>query len=127
MRVFLADADQKLRWALRAAIEELPGLVVVGESGESNGLLAQVGALSPDVILLEWELPGRPAVSLLRQLRAANEHCRVIVLSRDPNRSLSAQRAGADACLSKADPPERFLAALMGLLAEEQRGESAAG
>jgi two-component system response regulator DesR len=70
MRVLLADDHMQVRWALRTAIQEEGGMQIVGEVSEVPGLLAQVVALRPDVILLEWELSGRPAGDLLGDLRA---------------------------------------------------------
>jgi DNA-binding NarL/FixJ family response regulator len=58
MRVFLADDQAKVRAALRLLLEQEPGLSVVGEVTEAKDLLVQVQVTQPDVVLLDWELPG---------------------------------------------------------------------
>jgi DNA-binding NarL/FixJ family response regulator len=112
MRVLLADDHTWVRWALRTAIGEEPGLTVVGEVSEAENLLSQAQALRPDLILLEWELPGRAADGLLSALRALDSQIGVIVLSQGAESEQAALAAGADAFVSKADPPEQLLNAL---------------
>ncbi|MFC2046590.1 response regulator transcription factor [Chloroflexota bacterium] len=112
MQVLLADDHTEVRWALRTAIREEPGLVVVGEVAQAKDLLSQAQELQPDLILLEWELPGLPADGLLPALRSINIGFRIIVLSRDPELEQAALAAGADVFISKADGPDQLMGAL---------------
>jgi two-component system response regulator DesR len=120
MRVLLADHHSQVRWALRTAIKEEPGLVVVGEVLESETLLSQAQALRPDLILLEWELPGRPLEEVLSTLHALNNGCQVFILSRQPECETAALEAGADAFISKATAPEELLATLRALAGDKK-------
>lgn len=120
MRVLLADHHSEVRWALRTAIKEEPRLVVVGEATEAEALLSEAQALRPDLILLEWELPGRPVEELLSTLYALNNGCQVIILSRQPECETAALEAGADAFVSKAAAPEELLAALRALASDKE-------
>jgi len=61
MRVFLADDQAKVCSALRLLLEQELGLRVVGEATEAKDLLAQVQRTQPDLVLLDWELPGLQA------------------------------------------------------------------
>lgn len=106
MRVLLADDHPKVRWALRTFIEEEPGLTIVGEASEVDSLLSQAVALQPDLILLEWELDGRPGDKLLSALRALDLPARVVVLSARQESERDALAAGADSFVNKADGPE---------------------
>ena len=116
MRVLLADHHTWIRWALRTVIREEPGLTVVGEVSKTEDLLSQAQALRPEVILLEWELPGQPADELLSVLRALVLQSRVIVLSQRAESEEAALAAGADAFISKATPPEQLLTTLRRLV-----------
>jgi DNA-binding NarL/FixJ family response regulator len=116
MRVLLADDHTRVRWALRTAIQEEPGIDVVGEVSEGHTLLAQIRALRPDVILLEWELSGWPASGVLTALRALDQPCRVVVLGQHPDARAAALAAGADAFVSKSDPPDKLLGTLRELV-----------
>jgi DNA-binding NarL/FixJ family response regulator len=113
MRVLLADDQPKVRSALRLLLEQEPELSVVGEAATAEGLLAQVRAAHPDLVLLDWELPGLQAAHpLLPALRALNPCLSVIALSGRPEVYQAALAAGADAFVSKGDPPERLLSAV---------------
>jgi len=120
MRILVADAQMKVRSALRLILEQELGLSVVGEASEVEGLLAQAEIVQPDLVLLDWELPGRQidasaglvGPGLLATLRSNLPHLRVIVLSGRPEAHQVALAAGADAFVSKGDLPERLLAAV---------------
>ncbi|MGD9047405.1 MAG: response regulator transcription factor [Anaerolineae bacterium] len=115
MRVMLADSHTRIRWALRTVIEEEPGLNLVGEVSEARELLLQAQSLQPDLILLEWELPGR-ANGFFTELRALDPAPFVIVLSSQPELREAVLASGAEAFVSKADAPEQLLATLRSLV-----------
>jgi DNA-binding NarL/FixJ family response regulator len=114
MRILLADDQPGVCSALRLLLEQEPGLRVVGEAAEAEELLAQMQAACPDLVLLDWELPGLDAASLPSALRLRYPQLRVIALSGRPEARQAALQAGADAFVSKGDPPERLLATLRG-------------
>jgi DNA-binding NarL/FixJ family response regulator len=112
MRILLADNRSKVRFALRALLEQRRELEIVGEIVDAENLLAQAEATHPDLVLLDWSLPGVAAVDLLPALRQAYPALSVLVLSGRPEAEDAALAAGADAFVSKADPPEQLLAAI---------------
>ena len=85
-------------------------MCVVGESAAAEALPAQEEAIQPDLVLLDWELPGPRAADLLPALRSRCRHVIVIALSGRPEARQEALAAGADAFVSKGEPPERLLA-----------------
>jgi DNA-binding NarL/FixJ family response regulator len=112
MQVILADDQAKVRSALRLLLEHQPGVEILGEAVDTTGLLDWAKAACPDLVLLDWELPGLPAATLLPLL---HDHCpdlRVIALSSRPEVRQAALDAGADDFVSKGDPPERLLIAI---------------
>jgi DNA-binding NarL/FixJ family response regulator len=112
MRVFIADADQDLRVGLQILLHQEPGMPVVGIAVRANGLLAQVAASQPDVVLLDWHLPGRLATDVLADLKTLERRPEIIVLSVQPEAESAARAAGADAFVSKTAPPDRLVAIL---------------
>ena len=114
MRVLLADDQAKVRSALRLLLEQLPGVEILGEAADTTVLLDWAKVACPDLVLLDWELPGLPAAALLRVLCYQCPNLRVIALSSRPEVRQAALEAGADAFASKGDPPERLLAAVQG-------------
>jgi two-component system response regulator NreC len=118
MRILLADDEFNVRYGLRVLLEERPELEVVGEAADADELLAQLGAACPDLVLLSWGLPGRQGADLLPALRRICYDLYVIGLSGRPEARQAALDAGANAFVSKVEPPERLLAAI----ASAQRG-----
>ena len=112
MQILLADNQPKVRFGLRVLLERQPGLNVVGEVSNAEDLLAQTEATCPDLVLLDWELPGLAGGDLLSALCAACPDLFVIVLSGRTEVRRAALAAGADAFVSKYDPPERLLVAI---------------
>ncbi|MGD9002018.1 MAG: DNA-binding response regulator, partial [Anaerolineae bacterium] len=62
--------------------------------------------------LLDWGLQDSAAAEQFEALRQACHQVAVIVLSAQPGAEEAALAAGADAFVSKADPPEQLLAAI---------------
>ena len=123
MRVLLADDQSKVRSALRLILEQQPDLNVLGEAVDAQGLLDWVRLVCPDVVLLDWELPGLSRHDLLSALRARCPHLKVIALSGRPEACQAALAAGADAFVSKGDPPEQLLAAVNGCCHRQHNNE----
>jgi DNA-binding NarL/FixJ family response regulator len=110
MHILLADQQPKVRFALRVLLERQPDVVVVGEAVNADDLLSQARAKRPDLILLDWELPGLCSKNSLPSLREICPEMAVIALSGRAEARQGALGAGADAFASKVDPPERLLA-----------------
>lgn len=113
MRVLLADDKTQVRSALRLLLEHEEGMTVVGEADNSTDVLAAVQQACPDMVLLAWELPPQGGCAVLSALRAARPGLIVVALSSRPEARYEALAAGADAFVSKADPPEQLLAAIV--------------
>lgn len=112
MRILVADGQPKVRFALRVLLARQAGCEIVGETENAEGLLTQAEATCPDLVLLGWELPGLVAEDSLAALRKIRPEIVVIALSGWPEARKAALNAGADAFVSKADPPERLLEAI---------------
>jgi DNA-binding NarL/FixJ family response regulator len=112
MRLFIADADQEVRVSLQMRLHQEAGMPVVGIAVRSEGLVTQVAASEPDVVLLDWSLPGQPATELLAGLKSVEPRPAIVVLSVRPEVESEAVAAGADAFLSKTVPPDRLMALL---------------
>jgi len=104
MRILLADGQVKERTMLRQLLTQDPELHLVGEATEACGLLAQVQALRPDFVLLDWELPGLQDTNLIPALHCLSCSPKVIVLSERQEACREAVEAGANAFVSKEEP-----------------------
>jgi two-component system, NarL family, response regulator NreC len=121
MNVLLADDSVPVRWALRTFVQEQLGWTVVGEAADAEALLAAAVALRPDLILLEWDLPGQPARDHIHALHRQLDSCRIVVLNDNPERRGVALRAGADAFICKIGRPQEVLTVLADFSANSAR------
>lgn len=120
MRVILADHRREIRSALRLLLEQQPDAwEVLGEATDLFELAACLKKACPDVLLLDWELPGmfadrwnpdpdRPS-NMLKKLREICPEMHIVVLSSQPEDCAKARQAGADEIMCKTEPPESLL------------------
>lgn len=81
IRIVMADDHRMLREALRSMLAAEPDLEIVGEAGDCRTTLELVGALQPDVLLLDIGLPDASGLDVARTLQAQRAPTRVLVLS----------------------------------------------
>jgi len=112
MRIILADIQPKVRFALRVLLERQPELDVVGEATDTEELLDQIKLTCPDLVLFDWELPGRAASVSIPTWREVRPRLFIVALSGHPEVRHAALAAGADAFVSKTESPEWLLAAI---------------
>jgi DNA-binding NarL/FixJ family response regulator len=110
MRVLIADDQPQVCSALRLLLMQEPDIAIVGEAEDMEQALERIAGQRPDLVLLDWELPGQNGDSALVELRTAWPELVVIALSGRPEARRAALAAGADAFVSKGDPPEQLLA-----------------
>jgi DNA-binding NarL/FixJ family response regulator len=124
MRVLLADDQPEVRSALRLLLEQEPGAFEIREAADVLQLKEQARSFAPDLILLDWELPGlQPrnaqnghrlarSIALLASLRQCCPGTRIVALSGRSEARQDALACHVDVFVSKSDPPEVLLEAL---------------
>ena len=125
MNILIGDAQPRVRFGLRLLFEQQPGWKVTGEADDAEALLDAVRFRCPDLVLLDWELPGMPAQELITVIRQACPHLWIVFMSgKDELRQMVLQ-AGADIFAYKADPPEKLLWLIRELVADNVETEPA--
>ena len=114
LRIFLVEDHPATREGLRTAIDRQPDMRVAGEASTRKQALAAVEELSPDVLVLDLNLPDGNGWLLLDQLSHVCKLPPTLVLS-VCDEALYAKRllrSGACGYLMKDEPIERVLAAI---------------
>jgi two-component system, NarL family, nitrate/nitrite response regulator NarL len=81
IRIVLADRQEIFREGLKRLLESEPGFVVVGGAGKPAEVLQLVGALDPDVLLLDLGLHGSDSLEILKALAERPHRVRTIGLT----------------------------------------------
>jgi DNA-binding response OmpR family regulator len=101
-----------VRSAVTLYLQNMLELVTVREAVDDQELLAQAEIFCPDIVLLDWGLPGPARTELLASLRALDSRPSVIVLGSLLEQRQDALAAGADYFIYKGDPARGLLATM---------------
>jgi two-component system nitrate/nitrite response regulator NarL len=81
IRIVIADDHALFRAGLRKLLEAAPDFAVVGEAEDGEQAIRLVKDFEPDILLLDFSMPGRTAVAILQELFVAPIKTRVVVLT----------------------------------------------
>lgn len=112
MKILIADDEQKVCSALKLFFEEAAGWVVVAAAGEAYELLTHASNHYPDLVLLDWSLPGMQPAALIADLRQRCPGVQVIVYSGRLGLKKVSLYAGADAFVSKSESTEKLVSVI---------------
>jgi DNA-binding NarL/FixJ family response regulator len=114
--VLVADDQPLLRAALSALISNIPGFTVLAEAADGSEAVAVARAGHPDVVVMDFRMPGTDGIEATRQITAdpCCEGVKVLILTTFDLDELvyAGLRAGASGFLLKDMPPEDLLAAI---------------
>jgi DNA-binding NarL/FixJ family response regulator len=85
LRVIIADDHTLVRAGIRALLEKLPGVAVVGEAEDGREALNLVERLRPDVVLMDITMPGLNGLDAATRMTTTFPQVRVIILSMHNN------------------------------------------
>ena len=123
-RVIVADDRVSIRSSLRLLLSQEPALPVIGDAADAQGLLQLTAEQQPDLVLLDWELPGLPLFQLIRLLRYEQPQLLIVAMSSRPESRKLALDAGADAFIDKTETPEQVLKTIDLLVGKSQASTS---
>ena len=110
IRVMLADDQAMVRGALAALLNLERDIEVVAEVGRGDEVVPAAGRATPDVAVIDVEMPGVDGIAATRLLRAAMPTVRVLIVTTfgRPGFVRQAMAAGASGFVVK-DTPARQL------------------
>jgi two-component system response regulator DevR len=96
-RVFLVDDHEIVRRGVADLINAERDLEVVGEASTAKQALGRIGAILPDIAVLDVRLPDGSGIDLCRDIRSAfpDVHCLMLTAYDDDEASYTAVLAGA--------------------------------
>ena len=109
IRVAIADDHPVVRRGLRAFLDSLDDIEVVGEAADGEAAVRLAVTEEPDVLLLDLKMPKLDGIGVISRLRSRGASTRILVLTSftAQQQVIPAIQAGADGYLLKdADPSE---------------------
>jgi two-component system, NarL family, response regulator NreC len=114
IRVLLVDDQAVVRRALCVRFHLEPDLQVVGEASTGTEALSLVQTLTPDVVLMDLQMPQMDGIAATAALHRVVPQSAVVILSihDDEQTRRRAQAAGAVAFVEKRGETETLLSAI---------------
>jgi len=97
VRVLVVDDHQLFREGVRALLDSLDGIEVVGEAANGSEALALAERALPDVVLMDVQMPDMTGLEATRRVLAAHPSVGVVIVTMfdDDETVFAAMRAGA--------------------------------
>ena len=102
VRVLIVDDQDPFRRAMEAVVDATEGFVVIGYATSGEESLTAAASLSPDVVLMDVNLPGIDGIEASRLLTSAPGGPVVILLSTHDEDQFDRSGSGAAAYVAKA-------------------------
>ncbi|MGB3736548.1 MAG: response regulator transcription factor [Ilumatobacter sp.] len=121
IRVVIVDDHRVLAELLTAALSMSDEVAVIESVGTATEAIVRVGALQPDVVVLDYDLPDGDGVSAVASIKDACTTCRVLMLTSytDPVVLSEAFDAGCDGFVTKRNGASEILAAVLAVASNE--------
>lgn len=110
IRLLIVDDQALVRGALGALLDLEADLQTVGEAADADAAVQQARELSPDVCLMDIQMPGDDGILATRRVLEANPSTRVLIVTTfaRPGYLRAALEAGAGGFIVKDAPPEHL-------------------
>jgi NarL family two-component system response regulator LiaR len=122
IRVFVADDHTIVRKGIRAVLEIVPDIEMVGEAENGRQAVAAVKELQPDVILMDLVMPEMDGIEAIGHIKSHQPEARILVLTTfaGEDKIFPAIKTGALGYHLKDSSPDELVQAIR----EVHRGES---
>ena len=114
IKLLLVDDQSIVRQGLRMRLLMEPDIVVIGEASSGEQAIELVESLTPDIVLMDVEMPGMDGITATAALRENTSQSAVVIMSihDDVQTRARAQAAGAAAFVEKSGTLEVLLATI---------------
>jgi DNA-binding NarL/FixJ family response regulator len=114
VRVVLVEDNQVFRTTLELLLGLRDDVEIVASVDNGTAAAGVVAELRPDVVLLDYRLPGMNGLEVTRALRSASPEVAVVCLTASVSRREIDElyAAGAVACLTKDEELDEIIAAI---------------
>ncbi len=94
IRILLADEHEIVRFGVRGILEQEEDMEIVADCSSTDEALFLTEVVSPNVILMDTDVPGMGGIEATRHLLQKKSNCKVILLTLDKDSLPEALEAG---------------------------------
>jgi NarL family two-component system response regulator LiaR len=114
IKLLVVDDQNIVRKGIRALLEQVDDIDVIGEASNGEEAVAQAKRLHPDVILMDLMMPKMDGITAIREIQTNQLPARIIALTSfvTEDKVFPAIKAGAMGYLLKDSEPEDLITAI---------------
>ena len=114
IKLLVVDDQSIVRNGIRALLEVVPDIEVIGDAANGEEAVTQAKQLHPDVILMDLMMPEMDGITAIQEIEASHLPCRIIALTSfvTEDKVFPAIKAGAMGYLLKDSEPEELITAI---------------
>ena len=114
IKLLVVDDQNIVRKGIRALVEQVDDMDVLGEASNGEEAVAEAKRLNPDVILMDLMMPKMDGITAIREIQASQSPARIIALTSfvTEDKVFPAIKAGAMGYLLKDSEPEDLITAI---------------
>lgn len=122
MKIVIVDDHEIFRLGLRALLEAEQGFEVIGEAEDGKTGLKVIAETLPDIVILDYSMPGLSGLEIMQMLRQKFPQVKVILLTATKSESIlsEALNTGANGLILKKDTSNQLVQAVESVLHGEQ-------
>jgi DNA-binding NarL/FixJ family response regulator len=111
IQVLIADDHTLFRDGLRALLNSVPDLEVLGEASDGAEAVRLAAELQPDVVLMDIQMPGVNGIEATRRILRTSPHIGIIIVTmfEDDDSVFQAMRVGARGYVLKGAEQDEML------------------
>lgn len=121
IKVVICDDHVLFRQGIKASLSFYQNIDVIGEAGDGVQLMHLLKHMTPDVILLDINMPIMDGIETLPKLKQEYPDIKVVIVSMHNNASMISKMLalGANSYLTKGDMPETIYEAICGVYSDD--------
>jgi two-component system invasion response regulator UvrY len=114
IRVFLVDDHELVRTGIESLLNSVADILVVGVSSSGEQALERLLTISPDIILMDINMPGIGGIEACRRIIQRYKNIKIIALSVHNDGPIPHQllKLGAFGFISKGSPVDEMVSAI---------------
>ncbi|HEX9076008.1 MAG TPA: response regulator transcription factor [Anaerolineae bacterium] len=122
--VLVVDDQPRARQSMKALLATWPNVKEIRDAVNGREAILRVQEYPPDLVVMDTDMPEMDGVQAARIIKSRWPQVKVVVLSIYPDLKAEILATGADAFVSKGEPPEELMATIAKLTAPpEQIGD----